>query len=244
MNILAFTPQAYGEIVTTSRKNKPAFTALNKVPKPAQAKEAGSFIKGVYQMLFVPGKEKVSRISAGSVYTESVSKHGAKRVAKKYDLWSRKPVEIVEDNRVTSLRNRRIINKDGSLDIEMRDMHTPDYRVGVRYNNVREVEGRFVSDIVNGDLKISYGEREVVLAPEQRENLAKKMNDLVTAKFGERFTRAIRHQEDGMKLLNDFHQDPDVIGLNILRSPKDLKKQLSAVPSSMPYGIEAIFAHI
>lgn len=240
MNITSFSPYMYGEIVSTNRKNNPAFTALNKAPKPAQAKEVGGFLKGLYQLLFVPSKEKVARINGGNVYTEMTSKHGAKKVSKKYKLWSRKPEEIVEDNHVTCIRNRRINNNDGSLDIEIRDMHTPDYRVGVRYSNVKEVEGKFRSDIVNGNLKINYGEQEVVLNAEERDRLSAKMSKLVSERFDERFSGALKHNEDGMRLLNDFYQDPNVIGLSILRSPKDLRKQLNAVPSSMPYGLDAI----
>lgn len=237
MNIINATPQAYGEIITTSRKNTPAFKGAPKAPTASQAKEAGSFIKGLYQMFFVPGKEQISKMTGGNVYTTQTSKHGSKLYFKKYNLWSRKPVEIVEDNRVTSLRRRTVFNKDGSYDYEVRDMHTPEYKVSVKYNNLTDSNK---SSLEDGPVKINYGDKEITLSPEKRKAVLNDMESALSEKFNERINNLLNHTEDYKTLRDEFYQDPDVIGVAILSSKGNLEKQLETVPASLAYGIENI----
>ena len=240
MNTIAFTPQVRSEIVTTNRKNTPNFTGLNKAPKAGQVKEACSMFKGFYEMFFVPGKETITGMKDGNVFTQETFHNGAKRISKKYKMWSKKPVEIVEDNAVTQMRKRTKINNNGTVDLEFRDMHQPEYNVSVKYEQVTPTTCRFKDDTVSGDLTIKYCDKEVTLTPEKREELKKEFSDLVTKKYSDRIDHLLDGPEDKGEFLNEYYHDTDVIGLHLLKAPSALQKQLNRISGSLPYGIEAV----
>ena len=240
MNIINVTPQVRSEIISTSRKNKPAFTGSVKAPTSTQVKETGSFLKGLYQLFFVPGKEQVSKMAGGNVYTEQTSKHGTKITSKKYNLWSRKPVEVVEDNHVTCMRRRTTFNKDGSYNYEVRDMHTPEYKVSVKYNNLTNESNTFPSSSEKEIIQLNYGDKEISLSPEKRKALLDDMDTAIKEKFDKKINDLFKHHENYQKVVDEFYQDPDVIGYAILASKNNLEKQLKTVPASLAYGIENI----
>ena len=235
------SPQTFSIKNAANAQQRPAFTGLNKAPKAGQVKEAKGLLCRLYKAIFIPRGEQITRFEGGHVYTGKVSKHGSKSVSKKYNVWSRKPIEIIEDNKVTSIRNRRIFNNDGTYDRVIRDMHVPEYKVSVRYDHIDETKGLFDPEAIGGNITINYGDKEVVLDPKTREEVAQKLQSAVSEKFDERVKNVFSRKVDGNKLLNDYYKDPDVIGTHILGSQKDMNKQLELLPMSMPYGIEAIF---
>ena len=85
----------------------------------------------LYKALYIPSKESVVKMENGSVYTESSK--GATVISKKYGMWKSKPSIIIEHNEVTGIANKKVMNGNGTYSLEIRDMHTPEYRISAGY---------------------------------------------------------------------------------------------------------------
>jgi len=239
MNTISFTPNITNfNSVKLNKNNTPSFSGLSKKPSAAEAKKAGNFIQNMYQKLFLRGQGNIKSINNGYVYTENFSNNGAIRTSKKFRLWSRKPQMVVKDNNVTAIREKSVINKDGSVNLDIRDMYTPDYRVSAGYSHV--VDGKD-----NGNLRLAYGDKVVDISKEKREGLHEEFNKILDEKFPESLKELTQmSHEQFRQYASDFYKTPEAIATSILDSPASLQEQLKTVPRSLPYGIECILDKI
>ena len=245
MNTISFTPN-YGisqkpnyNLSSRIAYNAPSFKGKEKVVKDAKPEPVLNFMKQLYGLFFTFGEGKVKSIKDGSVFTETFEKNGRVRVSKKFGLFSRKPQMAVEDDFVMKMRKRTKYNPDGSQNIEFRDMHQPEYRVSVSYENV--------TDPVNydGPVKIHYLDKEVTVSPQKKKELIKELDKALDNIQSLTFPKASKMSFDEVQeYLAKYYKNPDLIGSAILTSPLSMQKQLSKVHESMPYGIEAILSKL
>ncbi len=245
MNNITFTPSVSATSAVHNIQNRPAFTALPKAPKPAQAKETMNIAKKLYSLVFVPHHEKVLQMSKDAVITESPIKLGSLVTYKKYPKYSRKPSEIVYSDYMTKIKEKFMIQKDGSVDVEMIDGHTKGTKISAAYKGVNERKALTYKDY-NGPVKLSYLDKTVEISPEQRVSLIEDFDKTVNSRYADEFDDLLhkRNSTDLDALSTKYYQDEDVIAAAILRSPKYLHDQLLSVPQSMPYGIERIFSKL
>ncbi len=244
MNSISLTPNysSYSAGINKNNyQNRPAFTGITKAPNKTQTKEAMSVAKKLYSVIFVPGSEKIVRIGENSVLTQ-VKKlvHGEKKVVKKYAKWSSRPLESLEDNIKTNIREHKVFNSNGTYDVTFKDMHSPQFDISVGYKGL--VGKEYTFGAYDGPVTLKYCGKSLDISAEKRNELIEELDNSVNKRFGQAFDDFLRHKNNinFEELSNKYYQDPEVIGSAILKSPKYLTEQLSTIPSSMPYGIECI----
>lgn len=243
MNSISFTPSvsAYANVRNNNIQNRPAFTGIPKTPNKAQAKEAAGIAQKVYTLFFVPGGEKVVKMQNGTVLTQVKGLvEGNKKVVKKYAKWSSRPLEALEDNVRTNVREHKVYNPNGTYNVTFKDMHNPQYDVSVGYKGLINKEYTFGA--YDGPVSLRLCDKSIDISASERNRLIEEFDSSVNKKFGDAFDDLLhqRSSVDFETLSNQYYKDPEVIGSAILKSPKYLSEQLSTIPSSMPYGIECI----
>lgn len=236
MNTITFSPKAntYNNINLKQSINHTAFTG--KKVTPQQAKKTCNFVQQLYGKLFVPCGENLKGIKNGQVYTEKFSAEGNIRTSKRYNMWSKRPNAVIKDNGITALREKTVFNKDGSRDIEIQDIYTPDYPIKIGYQGV---DSKGIAD--NGVLSITYGDKKVSLTKKERENLYEGFNEVLDEKFPQSPSELSKlSYEEFNELYKDFYTTPEAIASRILSGHSSVKDQLETVPRALPYGIECI----
>ena len=244
MNSVNFTPNVSTNYANINLKqNNVSFKGLTKKPTAGQAKEVYSFAQKAYKFLFVPSKESVTKFENGFVYTEKFSKSGHKRISKKYELFSRKPSEIIEENGVTRVANRKYMKKDGTFDIEIIDTHSPAHKVSAKYDSIKDPKFNEYTGY-EGGITLTYGDKQIKLSNEERLALKKSFDEQIGKTYENSANQLLRHEVKYEDFCNQYYKDPNVIGSAILHSPGKLKLQLKTVNTSLPYGMEAILQKI
>lgn len=242
MNIITNQPiRSYNNTNLNLNKNiRPAFTGIKTAPQKSQIKQGINVARKIYDLIFIPKGEKLTEIQNGHVLTTKSVPKESSIIAKKYKLWSKEPEMTVIDNLKTNIRKKMTHNADGSNHIEYRDMHQPEYKISVGFENVN-------SDLnYNGGISIKYLDKEINLSKEQRSKLCKELNEESEKKYSTKDIFALSKQgyDKFMEFSNTFYKDPVNIARNLISSPYSAENQLNTIPSSMPYGIEEILSRI
>ncbi|MCR5265376.1 MAG: hypothetical protein K6E29_02130 [Cyanobacteria bacterium RUI128] len=242
MNTISFTPN-YGTINRQNTNNKPnqayyspSFQGAEKLATKAKAKPVSTVVNKLYG-LFFGGAGSVKMIKDGSVYTECVvkGKKGKSVISNKFPLWSNTPEMTVVDNLSTKSRKKITYNPDKTKNIEIRDMHNPEYKISAEYKGVAD------TCEYDGPVLLNYCGKTADISSAERKKLIEEL-DKDIEKIEESSPNLFRlPREDFKKFYDSYFQNPSVIGRAILTSPSKLEKQIEIVPASMPYGIEAIF---
>ena len=236
MNTVSFTPNQNMHFNIKNNSNPVAFQGLKPNAGRKNIKKTENLVQKLYQNIFLRNQGNVKSINDGYVYTEELKHEGALRISRKFKMWERKPQAVIKDNAVTALREKTVINKDGSVDLEIRDMYTPEHMVSVGYKDVKD------NNIVDsGTIKLAYGDRSVEISKQERKTLYNEFESVLNQKFPES-PKDLRklNEKDFNKYLNKFFTTPETTAASILSSPAGLKEQLQTVPRSLPYGIECI----
>lgn len=242
MNIIANQPiRSYNSTNLNLNKNiRPAFTGIKQAPKKGQIKQGVNIARKIYDLFFVPRGEKLTEIQNGHVLTTKSVPKESSRIAKKYKLWSKEPEMTVIDNFKTNIRKKLTHNADGTNHIEYRDMHQPEYKISIGFENVKSESS------YEGGLSIKYLDKEIKLSEEQRAKLHSELAEEANQKYSTKDIFAISKQgyEKFTEYMNDFYKDPINIARNLVSSPHNVENQLRTIPSSMPYGIEEILSRV
>lgn len=245
MNTISFSPVNISNNSNVRIKQNPAFTATPKVNQVKQGakdiKQSVNFIQKLYKALFIPSKESVVKMENGNVYTESSK--GATVISKRYGMWKSKPSIVIEHNEVTGIANKKVMNGNGTYSLEIRDMHTPEYRISAGYENVSEPASHYDYSYAGG-VNLRYCDKTVAIPDDKRLELLSEFGDDIDAKFSDKVQGLLKDGQKYPQVFNEYCQDADVIAHSILESPQSLNRQLQRVPSSLPYGIERILAKI
>ena len=231
--------------------DRPAFTANPKAPSVKQAKKGLNIAQHIYDMMFVPRGEKLYSVKDGFAFTQRVDKKSSSIIGKKYKLYSREPEMTVNDNVKTKIKTK-ITHKGDVNDVEICDMHTPNYAISAKYEDVKGFDidainnnQHLFGESYKGGVKLKYGDKEIKLSNEEREKIHSELDKSVEKRYDKSIGELTGlGYEKFQEFMNSYYQDPEVIGRAILSSPVSLEHQLATVPSSMPYGIEAIMSHI
>lgn len=240
MNVITFTPiNSVNTNNNVRRVNtasyQPSFKGGEKLAKKQTFNPIVSAAKQLYSLFFVKEKGGVTKIENGFVYTKKTVNKGKQVISKKYPMWGKEPVQVIEDDYGKCMRKKITHHPDKTKDIEYRDMYSPEHRISVKYNKVEDNKD------FKGGLEIEYCGKSASISPEERKNLIDSFREKIDETVGAPIKNwsNLTHEEF-QTIYNNYFHSSDVIGSAILSSPKTLEHQLKIVPSSMPYGIEAI----
>ena len=240
MNVITFTPiNSVNTNNNVRRVNtasyQPSFKGGEKLAKKQTFNPLVSVARQLYSLFFVPEKCGVTKFEDGFVYTKRSMNKGKQVVSKKYPMWGKEPVQIVEDDYAKCMRKKITHNPDKTNDIEYRDMYSPEHKISVKYNKVEDGKD------FKGGMEIEYCGKSASISPEERKNLIDSFSEKIDKTVGAPIKNwsNLTHEEF-QTIYNNYFHSSDVIGAAILSSPNSLERQLQKVPSSMPYGIEAI----
>lgn len=244
MKTISFTPNYGANNYLNANKPvqayyTPSFTGTEKIAQKAKPKAVTGLVSRIYG-LFFGGEGRVKMIRDGHVYTEAVvhKNNGKCVVSNKLPLWSNTPEATVIDNLKMKRRTKISYNQDKTKNIEVRDMHDPNYKVSAEYKSVSD------PDDYDGAVLLNYCGKSAEILPSQRKQIIEELDkdiEKIDIPTQEIFRMP---REEFKKYYDMFFQNPSVIGRAILSSPAKLEKQLDIVPASMPYGIEAIFGKL
>ncbi|MCD8378423.1 MAG: hypothetical protein LUB59_06515 [Candidatus Gastranaerophilales bacterium] len=240
MNTISFTPQNINYTNNVTMKNRmaaPVFTAGKpKIPAAGEVKKTANLAQKIYKALFLPQNETITAVKDGNVFTRVFSADGTERISTKYKKFSSKPQSIVKDNRITKLREITDMNKDGTVNVKINDMYTPEYNVSVGYSHINPE-----SYATETPIKIGYGDKEYTITKEQSEEMRNDFSKVLNEKFN-KSPRELKQLEEKEldKYISDFYTTPETTATAILLTPAALEEQLEMVPRALPYGIECI----
>ncbi len=211
MNLKILATKTAQEISSqVETKGKKVVQKGTKTEVQTQAQQGKTFLNKLYKTFFLPSNEKITNMAEGKVYTEQSDKSHHIFTRKKYSMWSRTPEQIVRDNGVTSLREVRIMHKDGRFDYVLQDMHNPTERNYVKYSNAYEsgyssrdnmtlISQGSVKDSKKSfwdseelfdetsyypePIKISYKGKEIIFQGEDKRKAISKLYDIGDEKF-------------------------------------------------------------
>ena len=216
---------------------------------PKSPKRNFSLVQQIYKLCYIPVKETVTTFKDGHVYTETPLNKGTKRLLKKYPIFSKKPSEIIDEDRTTKLA-KRTIYKDSLCDVEFIDIHSPQNKFSARYNDLAKGS---LPCIYTGDINLRYWDNSKMrectfnVDNETRKTLLNEFNGSIEKTYRKELDQILNQSippEDFDRFYENYHKDPNTIAIAILSSPSSLEDQLGIVPESMPYGIEAIMAKV
>lgn len=222
---------SYGSCCSVRKVNQtPSFSGLKSGGKIPQ--KANNLVKKAYQALFLDSESRICGTKDGYVYTQRNMNDTV--ISQKIKMWHHKPEAIIKDNRSTSLREKTVLNKNGTHDVEVQDVYTEGYKISAGYSGVK-------NGLDSGTVKINYGDTEIEIAKEERESLCKGFSDLLNKKFPKTAEemRAMNDKEFNA-YMSEYRLTPETTATAILVSPQALEEQLDVVPRALPYGIECI----
>ena len=237
--MITFTSQIngfYSKNNTASPINHQNFTGLFGKNAKTGAKNSSNIARKIYSTMFLDKNDYISTIKDGYVYSKTYADEGNIIVSKKYKMWHRKPDAVIKENHITALAEKTVLNKDGSSNIEIRDVRTPEYKVSIGYKNVQKNN---IHD--DGIINIGYGDKQVEISKDKREDLRKEFDNILNEKFPESIKELKKlNEKDFDQYMSAYYLTPETTAYAILSSPKSLKSRLEIVPRAMPYGIECI----
>lgn len=242
MNGISFTQNlaTNNNIMNNRMAKSPNFQGVKKTPNAKDIKKGTNLIQTIYKQLFLRSEGDVKAIKDGFVYTENFNKEGTTRTSKKFKLWSKKPEATIKENAITHIKEKETVNKDGTLNFEISDTYTPDYKVSVGYSNVQADN---IHD--NGKLKLVFGDKEIEISKKEREKLHNHFNRVLQEKFSDPINIFHKMKENDFRAyMENFYTTPETSACAILASKASVKEQLRTVPRSLPYGVECIMNQI
>jgi hypothetical protein len=201
-------------------------------------KESLNIVQKMYSKLFFKKGEWFKGMKDGKIYSESVSDRGYVKQYKKYPMFSSKAESVIQEH--NSIRFKTDFNKDGTKNIEIEDVYTPDFPVKVGYNSIKSADYDGCLDI-----NLTYGDERCTVPKSQRDRLIKKFDKVLKHKFEKTPEEmSTLSNEEYNKYMNKYYTTPETIAISILTSPNAINNELSSVSRALPYGVECIMSEI
>lgn len=245
MNTISFTPinTMPNSMQVSRQKNAQvstvSFQGGQQLLKEGTAK-SGRMATFLYNLFFVPKKEKL--VSMGENTVQTVSKKGkTTTIRKEYPKWSKTPT-LVEYTHPKHRTREIIVSKGkGRCDYELQDISDPNFKTSVEYKNLTHedyLQGTKIDSMV-----LNYEGKTVSINDEERKVLLDEMNANLKKRFYDKIDLYFFKEKNYQKTLdvsNEMYQDPEYIAYTILKSPSTIKGHTKKVGGCVPYGIEFI----